>query len=87
MCHALNYTIAYWLLITVLICGMEPMHGDRGAGSEANLDLGLCLSPIPHTPSLDSNKIVCFHIGHWYYLTLSYLVTDIECLTTWYDMP
>ena len=28
-----------------------------------------------------------FHIEHWSYLVLSYLVTGIECSTTWHDLP
>ena len=35
----------------------------------------------------ENNLLKYFNIEHWYYLTLSYLVTDIECSTTWFEQP
>ena len=65
---------------------MEPMHGDRGAGTKLTWTKAYVSLPS-HIHPLRLNKIECFHIEHWYYLTLSYLVTDIECSTTWHEMP
>ena len=52
--------------------GMEPMHGDRGSG--LSLSHTTCFPPW----------LKYFHIEHWSYFILSYLVFDIECSTPGY---
>ena len=42
---------------------------------------------LPFHPTLTPLRLKYFNIEHWYYLTLSYLVTDIECSTTWLEQP
>ena len=55
-----------------MTCGMEPMHGDGGSGL-----------PLSHT-TCTPPQLKYFHIEHWSYFILSYLVLDIECATPWY---
>ena len=40
-----------------------------------------CHSPILHASPL---QLKYFHIEHWSYFILSYLVLDNECSTPWY---
>ena len=59
---------------------MEPICGDGGSGTKLTWTWALSL---PHTtstpPYLILNEI--FYIEHQSYLTLSYLVTGIDCST------
>ena len=63
------------------------MHGDRGAGIKVTWTLAYVSRPSCIHPTFDEIIMKYFHIEHWSCLTLSYLVTDIECPTTWHEMP